>query len=80
MSEVSTLLDRSRAEHHNYQHANRAGDTRREKTSIQAALTLREQAHVLDPEHEDAGWFDDLVSHEAYFDFYHAFLEAHTAH
>lgn len=80
MSEVSNLLDRSRAEHMNYQRANRDGDRRCEKTAIQAALTLREQAHQLDPEHDDAGWFDDTVPHESYIGFYDLYLREATAH
>lgn len=80
MSEVSNLLDRSRAQHMNYQRANRNGDTRLEKTSIQEALSLRDKAHKLDPEHEDSGWFDDVVPHESYIGFYDLYLREATAH
>jgi hypothetical protein len=80
MSEVGNLLARSRAEHANYQRANRAGDRVREKAYIQAALALREQAHGLDPHHDDDGWLDDQVSHEAIIDFYALYLQEATAH
>lgn len=80
MSEVSTLLARSRSEHTNYQTANRAGDKPREKASIQSALMLREKAHHLDPQHTDLAWEDDPVSHETIIDFYSLYLQEHTAH
>lgn len=79
MSEVSTLLARSRSEHTNYQTANRDGDKRREKSSIQSALSLREQAHELDPQHTDLSWEDDPVSHETIIDFYSLYLQESAA-
>lgn len=80
MSEVSTLLARSRAAHANYQRANKVGDKRLEKSSIEQAKALREQAHALDPQHEDGEWIEDKVSHEAYERFYDLFLSESVSH
>jgi len=80
MSEVSNLLARSRAAHADYQRANRAGNKVLEKIAILQAKELREQAHALDPSHEDAGWVDDPVSHDSIMDFYELFLHEAIAH
>lgn len=80
MSEVSTLLARSRAEHMRYQQANREGNRAAEKSAISQAKVLREQAHVLDPQHEDGEWVEDQVPHEAYEEFYELFLRESVSH
>lgn len=80
MSDVSNLLARSRAEHDVYQKANRNGDKTLEKSAISHAKILREQAHALDPQHEDPEWIEDQVPHEAYEQFYELYLREHTAH
>lgn len=80
MSEVSTLLARSRAAHLLYQQANRDGDQVAEKSAISQAKLLREQAHQLDPQHADGEWLEDQVPHEAYEEFYELYLREATAH
>lgn len=67
----AALLAQSRAAHDEYRKLAHKG---RKPSGWQAhlwdALTCREQAHALDPEHLDPAWSEDTAPHETLIAFY----------
>lgn len=85
MSDVSTLLQRSRQAHaafharHTYlgQGKRQQGSEAQGKQSIELARELRAEAHQADPEHTDPAWQEDKVPHAEIVAFYDQYLATH---
>lgn len=79
---VATFLAAARAHELNRKrHANRKVGSQHQPdyaagvTEAQSALTLRQQAHALDPEHADPAWALDPVSNDRICEFLQAWID-----